>query len=153
MPEAFVRTAEIAKCLLLLPFLAITDLCWEPCTTTVANWTPWRSTPYRLPGISNFRVSHRCSCKSTLWAILVCHESLGEASKSSAAHATCNAISHNYRASRTANSTCTGHRRAGAAHQERASRPRNRKLARQYGIKSPHDTTFSDTVALRRRVF
>lgn len=59
--------------------------------------------------------------------------------------------SHNQRASRTANST--GYRLASAAYQRKASRPRNRKLARQYGIESPHDTTFSDTVALRRRVF
>lgn len=81
----------------------------------------------------------------------LCRESLGETGKSSSAHAICDAISHNYRASRTANGT--GYRLASAAYQRKASRPRNRKLARQYGIESPHDTTFSDTVALRRRVF
>ncbi|KAL6808032.1 hypothetical protein GGI42DRAFT_262201 [Trichoderma sp. SZMC 28013] len=154
-PKKVMRIAEIAKCLpLLWPSLALIGLCWkrgQP-QSQIGHRGGVRRTGYQVSATLAFRtVAHGLMQVDVMGHFSLCREGLGETGKRSSAHAICDTISHNSRASRTANST--GYRLASAAYQRRASRPRNRKLARQYGIESPHDTTFSDTVALRRRVF
>ncbi|RFU74107.1 hypothetical protein TARUN_8146 [Trichoderma arundinaceum] len=107
---------------------------------------------YSVPATryQHLRLSHCRSCKSTLWVVIVSHMKTWARVPSShlPTPSAPPSLTGHQPIALLERRTPTSYRLAGAAYFAEPIQCRNGKLARQYGIESPHDTTVSDTVAL-----